>query len=106
MSIAVKWRSANRSIGIIRSATREQAGGGLVENPGDFAVVRIDNLRGNLVRVARTLEDIFPRGSLALPRRQEHHALSVVDHRRRDSEAIARFGIDLDRDHHALRFME
>src|SRR5258707_11835825 len=106
MSIAVKWRSANRSIGISRSATREQAGCGFVENPGDLSVMWLDNLRWNLVGIARPFEDIFHHCRLALPRHQEHHALSVIDHRRRDGQAIARFGVDLDRDHHALRFMQ
>src|SRR6266478_579820 len=112
MSIAVKWRSTNRSIACIgyqatpMSATRKQARGGLVENPGDFAVVRIDDLGGNLVGIARRLEDVLHRGRFALPCDQEHYALSVVDHRRRNSKTISRLGIDLNGNHHALRLVQ
>src|SRR5271156_7228745 len=98
MRIAVKWRSMNRiRLILLRcrrrfdSARRKQTGGGLVEDPDQLALRR-DDLRRELVGVARSFENILHRGRLALSRYQEHHALRIVDHRRREAEALGRLG--------------
>src|ERR1035437_7672998 len=115
MRTAVKWRNTNRNIasilwhrparGLPDSARRKQTGGGFVEKPNDLAVMRRNDLRGELVRVARSFQDIFHLRRLTLPRRQEHHALRIVDYRRRDREATPRLGVNLHGDDQALRFV-
>src|SRR5580700_492987 len=85
---------------------REQGGGRAVEQPDDFAMGRIDDLRGIAVGVARTLERALYRRGFARALHQEHHAGRVVHHRRRDRYAMALRRVDLDRDRDTLALME